>query len=98
MKLILLNIIIVWAVKIDSFVFYYLISLPYLHQFVLYLCIDSPRNLPESQAMGVMFDPKSGIDKTDDQRNKSPIESQASSYDEDIDSDWDSWEDEEEVC
>ena len=62
------------------------------------LYIDSPRDLLESQALGLMFDAKCNVDKADEQRDQSPVEREATPFDEDFDSDWDSWEEDEEVC
>jgi len=57
---------------------------------------DSPRDLLESQALGLMFDAKCNVDKPDEQRDQSPVEREAMPFDEDFDSDWDSWEEDEE--
>ena len=70
---------------------------------ILLLCyqkffhIDSPRDLPESQALSKTFDLNSNYETSDELRSVSPLERADSPMKDDYDSDWDSWEEEDEV-
>ncbi|XP_065064190.1 uncharacterized protein LOC135690531 isoform X2 [Rhopilema esculentum] len=57
---------------------------------------DSPRDLPESQALSKTFDLNSNYETSDELRSVSPLERADSPMKDDYDSDWDSWEEEDE--
>lgn len=48
--------------------------------------------------MGDIFDVNDKVVKSDDKHMTPPMQRSISPYDENYDSDWDSWEDEEEAC